>query len=201
MRAADPRLAIALLALLSAAAPLSTSSYAQNAAVDEPGTPERRVGGGFEFRHRPSTVDNPYCDISTYVLPDFAEQASSTFDADGHPAIAIDTSTLKEDVRYAHFLMAHECCHHVLGHVRLTSQQLGQLGPQPFYYIQPLLRGMELDADACATRMLSNTHEPEAIETARLKMLEFGAKPTGAYYPTGVERADNIAHAASEAGR
>ena len=49
--------------------------------------------------------------------------------------------------------------------------------------------------------MLSNTQEPEAIETARLKMLEFGAEPTGAYYPTGVERADNIAHAAPEAGR
>jgi hypothetical protein len=195
-------LAIALLALLTAAAHPSTSSNAQSgaAAGDAQATPERRVGGGFEFRHRPSTVDNPYCDISTYVLPDFAEQASSTFDAEGHPAIAIDASVLKDDVRYAHFLMAHECCHHVLGHVRLTSQQLGQVGPQPFYYIQPLLRGMELDADACAARMLSNTHEPEAIETARLKMLEFGAKPTGAYYPTGIERADAIAHAASEAG-
>jgi hypothetical protein len=29
-------------------------------------------------------------------------------------------------------------------------------------------------------------------------MLTFGNKPTGAYYPTGVERADNIAKAAAE---
>ena len=196
MRAADLGLAIVLLAPLVGV----HASYAQNAG-DGSSTVEQRVGGGFEFRHRLSTVDNPYCDISTYVLPDFPEMASSTYDAEGRPAIAIDAGTLKDDVRYAHFLMAHECCHHVLGHVRLTSQQLGQLGPQPFYYIQPLLRGMELDADACAARMLSNTHEPEAIETARLKMLEFGTEPTGAYYPTGIERADTIAHAAVEAGR
>jgi hypothetical protein len=29
-------------------------------------------------------------------------------------------------------------------------------------------------------------------------MLTFGNKPTGAYYPTGVERADNIAKCAAE---
>jgi hypothetical protein len=29
-------------------------------------------------------------------------------------------------------------------------------------------------------------------------MLEFGERQTGAYYPTGIERADNIAHAADE---
>ena len=41
--------------------------------------------------------------------------------------------------------------------------------------------------------MLKATHEPEAIEAAREAMLSFGTKPTGAYYPTGIERADNIA--------
>jgi hypothetical protein len=29
-------------------------------------------------------------------------------------------------------------------------------------------------------------------------MLGFGTSPTGAYYPTGIERADNIARAAAE---
>ena len=54
---------------------------------------------------------------------------------------------------------------------------------------------MELDADACAVKMLKETKEPEAIEAAREEMLQFGNAPTGAYYPTGVERADNIARA------
>ncbi len=46
--------------------------------------------------------------------------------------------------------------------------------------------------------MLTLTHEPDAIERARAKMLEFGNGQTGAYYPTGIERADNIARAATE---
>jgi hypothetical protein len=29
-------------------------------------------------------------------------------------------------------------------------------------------------------------------------MLQFGGKPTGAYYPTGVERAENIAKCAAK---
>lgn len=157
-----------------------------------------RHGGGFEFRHRLSTVDNPYCDITTYVVGDFAQQATSTVDANGKPVIAIDASILRNDEPYAHFLMAHECCHHTLGHVRLTSSsELGHLGPQPFYYIRPLLKTMELDADSCATRMLRLTKEPGAIDEAQAKMLEFGDAPTGAYYPTGVERATGIARAAS----
>jgi hypothetical protein len=155
----------------------------------------QRHGGGFEFRRRLSTIDNPYCDITTDVLPEFPEQASSTIDVNDNPVIVIDASILRQNLPYAHFLMAHECCHHILGHVRLTSERLGQLGPQPFYYLRPLLRTMELDADSCAVKMLKETKEPGAIESAREEMLQFGNSPTGAYYPTGVERADNIARA------
>ena len=157
-----------------------------------------RNGGGFEFRRRLSSIDNPYCAIITYVVGEFAEQATSTIDANDHPVIVIDASILKADPMYAHFLMAHECCHHTLGHVRLTSAQLGHLGPQPFYYIRPLLKTMELDADACAVKMLKLTKEQDAIEAARARMQAFGNAPTGAYYPTGIERADNIARAAAE---
>ena len=157
----------------------------------------QRQGGGFEFHRHLPTVDNPYCDVTTYILPQFDEQASSTMDARDQPVIVIDASMLKQSLPYAHFLMAHECCHHQLGHVRLTSESLGQLGPQPFYYIRPLLKTMELDADTCAVKMLKQTKEPDAIEVARETMLQFGNMPTGAYYPTGVERAENIAHVAA----
>jgi hypothetical protein len=143
-----------------------------------------------------SSIDNPYCDISTYLLPDFAEQATSMQDRNGRPVIVMSARLLATDPAYAHFLMAHECCHHTLGHVRRFAG-LGQLGPQPFYYIRPALRNIELDADTCAVKMLKATHEADAIEAGRLRMLSFGTAPTGAYYPTGIERADNIAkHAA-----
>jgi len=166
--------------------------------ADQTVGPARKTGGGFEFRRKLSSVDNPYCDISTYVLPDFPEQASSTRTADDRSVIVIDASTLKSDPAYAHFLMAHECCHHTLGHTRLTQQRFGGVGVQPFYYLRPLLKNMELDADGCAVHMLTLTREPSAIERARTRMLEFGDRQTGAYYPTGIERADNIAHAADE---
>jgi hypothetical protein len=185
------------LMLLLAMTPVARAADPEPGDGDTASKP-RRAGGGFEFRRKLSTVDNPYCAITTYVVGDFPEQATSTTDAAGRPAIVVDASELANERAYSHFLMAHECCHHILGHVRLTSNKLGQLGPQPFYYVQPLLRGMELDADACATRMLTFTKEPDAIEAARGKMLEFGNAPTGAYYPTGVERADNIAHTATE---
>jgi len=166
--------------------------------ADQSLSPARKAGGGFEFRRKLSSVDNPYCDITTYVLPDLPEQASSTETADDRPVIVIDVSMLKSDPAYAHFLMAHECCHHTLGHTRLTQQRFGSVGVQPFYYLRPLLKNMELDADACAVHMLMLSHEPDAVERARARMREFGDQQTGAYYPTGIERADNIVHAAAK---
>jgi hypothetical protein len=59
-------------------------------------------------------------------------------------------------------------------------------------------KNMELDADACAIRMLKLTKEPDVIERARTKMLEFGNLQTGAYYPTGVQRAGNIVRSAAQ---
>jgi len=144
------------------------------------------------------TIDNPYCAITTYVLPDLTEQAMSTTDADDHPVIVINGLTVRQEHAYAEFLMAHECCHHTLGHVAAVHRVLGQLGPQPFFYIAPQLKGMELEADCCAVKMLKQTGDIDAIEAGRVAMSQFGSSPTGAHYPTGDERADNIATCAAK---
>jgi hypothetical protein len=143
------------------------------------------------------TVDNPYCAITTYLLPDLPEQALSTTD-NGQPIIVLSAMTMAESAPYARFLMAHECSHHTLGHVAVYKRELGHLGPQPFFYIAPQLRNMELDADCNAVRMLKIKNEPETIEAGRQMMLQFGGKPTGAYYPTGTERAENITKCAAK---
>ena len=143
------------------------------------------------------TIDNPYCAITTYLLPEISEQALSTTD-NGQPIIVVSAMVMAQSAAYARFLMAHECSHHTLGHVAVYKRELGHLGPQPFFYIAPQLRHMELDADCNAVRMLKIKNEPETIEAARLTMLKFGGKPTGAYYPTGVERANNIARCAAK---
>jgi len=144
------------------------------------------------------TIDNPYCDITTYVLPDLTELAMSTMDADDHPVIVINGITVRQEHAYAEFLMAHECCHHTLGHVAAVHRVLGQLGPQPFFYIAPQLKGMELEADCCAVKMLKQKGDLDAIEAGRVAMSQFGSSPTGAHYPTGDERADNIANCAAK---
>ena len=143
-------------------------------------------------------TDNPYCDVSTYMLRDVPEQAMSMLDSNGRPVIVVNGRTLADQPAYGRFLMAHECCHHTLGHVGRYREGFGHVGPQPFFYIAPALKQMELDADCCAVRMLKFKHETDSIEAAEEAMVNFGASPTGAYYPTGDERADNIAKCAAE---
>jgi len=139
------------------------------------------------------TTENPFCEITTYKLRDLAEQALSSLDSRGKPVIAVNAATLMNKPAYGRFLMAHECCHHSLGHVRRYRQGLGSGdGPRPFFYIAPALKQMELDADCCAVKMLKSMQEKDGIDAAHMSMLEFGSEHTGAYYPTGLERADNI---------
>lgn len=137
-------------------------------------------------------ADNPYCDVDTYRLREVPEQAMSMLDSNGKPVIVVSATTLADQPSYGHFLLAHECCHHTLGHVGRYREQLGHVGPQPFFYIAPALKQMELDADCCAVKMLKSRHETDSIDSARAAMLAFGNEPTGAYYPTGSERVDNI---------
>ena len=138
------------------------------------------------------TIENPYCPITTYTLRDVAEQASSMTDRAGRPVIVVNLRTLRDQPSYGRFLMAHECCHHTLGHVAKYKGGLGHVGPQAFFYIAPELKRMELEADCCAVKLLRERHDADGIEAGRSAMALFGKEPTGAYYPTGIERADNI---------
>ena len=52
---------------------------------------------------------------------------------------------------------------------------------------------MELDADCCAIKILRSNNDTDGIGSASDEMKRFGSAPTGAHYPTGTERAENIA--------
>ncbi len=143
-------------------------------------------------RVRLPAADNPYCAIATYRAREIPEQAMSVSDSSGRPVIVISDGTLTSDPSYARFLLAHECCHHSLGHVQRYRERRGAVGPQPFFFIAPELKRLELEADCCAVGLLRDRSELDGIDAARLAMMRFGAAPTGAYYPTGIERANNI---------
>jgi hypothetical protein len=142
-------------------------------------------------------IENPYCAIKTYTLRDVAEQASSMTDRLGRPVIVVNTLTLRRQPAYGKFLLAHECCHHTLGHVANFKKDLNHVGPQAFFYLAPELKRLELEADCCAVKLMRERRDLDGIEAGRAAMSLFGAKPTGAYYPTGIERADNIAGCAA----
>jgi hypothetical protein len=137
-------------------------------------------------------VENPYCPVKTYTLRGVAEQASSMTDRLGRPVILVNYRTLRDHPDYGKFLMAHECCHHTLGHVASVKKGLGHVGPQPFFYIAPQLKRLELEADCCAVKLLRERHDLDGIEAGRAAMSLFGSEPTGAHYPTGIERSENI---------
>jgi hypothetical protein len=146
-----------------------------------------------------SKAENPYCDVTTYRLRDLPEQAMSMLDSNGKPVIVISGLTFADRPAYGRFLMAHECCHHSLGHVgRYREGGIGHVGPQPFFYIAPQLAQMELDADCCAVKLLKQKHQLDSVLSAEEAMAAFGSQPTGAHYPTGTDRADNIAKCESE---
>jgi hypothetical protein len=141
---------------------------------------------------------NPFCDVPTYVLRELPEQAMSLHDASGKPAIVVSGFTLADKPDYGRFLLAHECCHHTLGHMDRFKDQLGHVGPQRFFFIAPELKQMELDADCCAVKMLRSKHDTSSVEAAEEAMTHFGNDQTGAHYPTGNERAENIAKCDAE---
>lgn len=137
-------------------------------------------------------IENPYCTVKTYVLRNVAELASSMTDRRGRPVIVVNRRTLRDDPAYSKFLLAHECCHHTLGHVTEFKKGLGNVGPQAFLYIAPQLKRLELEADCCAVKLMRERGHADGIEAGREAMSMFGTKPTGAHYPTGVERAETI---------
>ena len=74
-------------------------------------------------------ADNPYCGISTYTMRDVPEQAMSLLDSNGRPVIVVSSLLLNQTPAYGHFLLAHECCHHTLGHVQRYQEEFGHVGP------------------------------------------------------------------------
>jgi hypothetical protein len=144
--------------------------------------------GAEAARVRLPVADNPYCSIATYKARDVAEQAMSVSDSSGRPVIVINAGTLKDEPSYGRFLMAHECCHHSLGHVNRYREGRGAVGPQPFFFIAPALKQMELDADCCAVRLLRERQEADDIEG----QTGDSAVTPQAPLPDRPERADNI---------
>ena len=146
-----------------------------------------------------SPVINPHCDIPTFAVLKLVGQARAILETDGKPLILIDVGVM-ETPPYARFLLAHECCHHLRGHlVRLRRQQEKRMarngGPRDPQTAMTFMadrishRKIEMDADCCAARLLARRHDRAGLDAAAAAMAAFGARGTGAAYPAGWQRA------------
>lgn len=115
--------------------------------------------------------------------------AGQHFYTDGsvHPFMVIDES-LKDDVslhEFTQWVIAHECAHHRLGHVKDYDKHLHEGN-----YAH--LRQMELDADVLASKRYSYLYSEKSLSVA-LEILAVSLSPEGSEtHPPMQYRLDNI---------
>lgn len=146
-----------------------------------------RASAAEETSAHGARLRNPFCDVPTYVRRDINTQAQARIDGKGRAVIYIGSEEARGDRAYRDFLMAHECCHHMRGHLQRLREKQRQQALLDLSFVN---RSVELDADCCAGGVLAQAGRRGAIREAARRMQSFGAMPTGAGgYPAGDMRA------------
>lgn len=135
-------------------------------------------------------IENPLCEAKTYALPNVPGGVRAAMKHGEGPVIYLDERVLSRG-NLTRFLLAHECCHHSLGHVESVRNGTK---PTAVRGLQNWGRQIELDADCCAARLLKKNNDRPAVENAKQFMMRYGPKPTGFGYPSGFERSMVIRH-------
>jgi hypothetical protein len=143
------------------------------------------------------TLQNPFCSIRTYIQHDLNTQGRALIESDGRASIQIGPDEAVGDPAYRDFLMAHECCHHLRGHLERLEQKNRQRALLDLSFVN---RSLELDADCCAAVALERAGHRSAIREAARRMRIYGVRPTGSGgYPAGELRARFIEQCAASA--
>jgi|CXWL01.1.fsa_nt_gi hypothetical protein len=127
-----------------------------------------------------------FCGLPVVVASD-PQIASARTDANGQKFIHVDPSAMANWTSSRMFTLAHECAHHLLGH----SSAAGTV--QRYY---GGTREQELAADCWAARKLRSAGLLNDVTRTMVQQASQGHF-AGAGYPSGVERASNIANCAS----
>lgn len=126
-----------------------------------------------------------FCGLPVVVGSD-PQTATARRDPAGRPFIHIDPGAMGNWTMSRRFTLAHECAHHLLGH----TTQLGHL----HRYSGGTAR-QELEADCWAARQLAALGLDVDLTRTALQFASQGHF-RGSNYPTGSERAANIARCA-----
>ena len=95
----------------------------------------------------------PYCAVPVFEVPFHPAGGQATFDFLGNPVIVIDPTIMvrlpfPHGGNFVQFMLAHECVHHVEGHVG----QLMQAGRFGGYVLMQTSHSLEFEADCIAAR-------------------------------------------------
>lgn len=135
---------------------------------------------------------SPYCPVPVYYVANHPLGGQATFGPNGGLAILVDP-LIPQKLPYPHgsnfmrFLLAHECAHHMQGHL----QQLGQAGMFGQYALMQTSHSLELAADCAATKLLAGQGDIAAVQSAHFVFSHSNPFPT-ASHPAGQVRANNI---------
>ena len=78
--------------------------------------------GETEPSHHGARLHNAFCAIPTFLNSNIATQGLALIEASGRAVIYIGPEEATGSRAYRDFLMAHECCHHTLGHLQRLKE-------------------------------------------------------------------------------
>jgi hypothetical protein len=130
-----------------------------------------------------------FCGLPVLVVQT-AQLAVASKDPQGRPIIYIDPTVMANWSHSRIFTLAHECGHHRLGHTTPNGESFRQ---NVFW----ATKSQELAADCWATKALRSIWNVEDIRRV-IRGYNAEGNSGGGGYPTGRERAANIAACATE---
>jgi hypothetical protein len=131
----------------------------------------------------------PQCDLPVIWVPGHPMGGQATHHGFGRPLILVDP--IIQNVAgpgFVRFVIAHECAHHVRGHL-FSLQQIGQHGPYARLALNPAI---ELDADCWAESVLAHQGDVAAVQAAASLFAWTQGSFAQPGYPSGQARANTI---------
>lgn len=140
---------------------------------------------------RPSALAEPFsgydrlCGFKVVVEPT-AHISLATLDAAGTPLIVLDPRLYSAGEEFRRvFLIAHECAHHLLGHVTEDNFALRSAS-------RSAVRDQEMSADCWAAEQLAVVGEDRIVRIMMDRFYKSGFYSPGGGYPSGLQRSTII---------
>jgi len=159
------------------------------------GTAGLLIGALLSVQHAPAQDAHfpGYDDLCGYpvIIGSTPSVSEARRTRDGRPIIILDRIlTRPAEARRRMFLIAHECAHHVMGHVSVVARRERAASHK-------VVRDQEMSADCWAAETLARAGLDPVIQTIADRFYRAGLYSPGGGYPSGVQRSTIIRECAA----